>query len=182
MEFKINDAFIAFVRKLLSPLREKADIKSSLVYTSRKGNSPYCTLNILLVVGDEAVIVLPDKQTIREFQETTGTRLGQHVKQILVGAGLSFGQDSTRVHIKPKLLAKLAISADCDGMWHCPKCGQGDGIEIISDTDYQPAIRKAFQQHKEISPDCQTTIKIYRAVDGEMIELTNLSLLTGAAT
>ncbi len=136
-----------------------------------------------MVVGKEEVIVLEGQQgipVIHELCETTDTALGRRVRELLAKAGLPFVKTEAQATRTPEMIA-LEVMLTSNAMWFCPKCKQGDGIDIPADSDHQAALKKAYEQHERISPDCEAAkVKIYHVIDGRMTELQDLSLIASA--
>lgn len=74
----------------LDPLWEESDVKGRPWGLKRPGN-PYALSNILLVIGDEVVLVcqLPDgRLEVHEFRKARHTLLGTRARKALRDAGL----------------------------------------------------------------------------------------------
>ena len=180
----MNNNLFKVVRRVLNPLWIKASLRGSTSWGPKKKNNPYGGINLVMVVGEEAVIVSEGQQgrpITHGFREASDTILEKRVGEILTRAGLPFIKTKPQSFKTPETLAQEVIMSGANGMWWCPRCKRGDKIDFISDSDHQSALRKAYQQHEEISPDCDSAkVKIYQMIDNRLTELTDLALIAGA--
>jgi len=180
----MNNGLFKVVRKVLDPVWKKACLRGSTSWGPKKGNNLYSGINMIMVIGKEAVIVSVNQQgrpIIHQFRETGDTILGRRVSEILAKAGLSFIKVESRPAKTLETLAQEVIILGANGMWYCPKCKYGDRIDFISDSDHQENLKKAYLEHGRVSPDCDAAnVTIYQLIDGRMTKLEDFSQIAAA--